>query len=83
MGASHQHEFTPVELIIVVAVIGLLAALILPSWSARRERSRLATFANNLKQLARSNLSIAELRGRACAGYLHWQPVCVSQPRGR
>jgi len=43
--------FTLVEIMIVVAIIGLLASIAMPSWHRARENAQLQTIANNLRLL--------------------------------
>src|SRR5690606_4355838 len=50
-GKRIRRAFTNVELLVVIAVIGILVALILPAVQSARESARKAQCQNNLRQL--------------------------------
>jgi prepilin-type processing-associated H-X9-DG protein/prepilin-type N-terminal cleavage/methylation domain-containing protein len=51
MKGSHRSSFTLIELLIVIGIVGLLAALLLPALSRARASARSASCMNNLHQI--------------------------------
>lgn len=54
VSASHIHRraFTLIEILVVIAIIGILAAILFPVFARARENARRSSCAGNLKQLA-------------------------------
>ena len=51
-----RRAFTLVELLVAIAVVGVLAALVFPTLERSRESARTAACASNLRQLAAAAL---------------------------
>jgi prepilin-type N-terminal cleavage/methylation domain-containing protein len=65
---SLRTAFTLVELLVVVAIIGVLVALLLPAVQAAREASRRTNCANHLRQLGLALTVYESAQGRFPAG---------------
>lgn len=61
--ASRIRAFTLIELLTVIAIIGILAAIIIPTVGRVRASARSATCKSNLRQIALAALMFADERG--------------------
>ncbi|MEI7929336.1 MAG: DUF1559 domain-containing protein, partial [Verrucomicrobiales bacterium] len=77
---SIRRAFTLVELLVVVAIIGTLAGLILPAVQMAREASRNSSCRNNLYQLTRAILNHETQRQAFPTG--GWAPDWLGVPDG-
>jgi len=60
----HGRAFTLIELLSVIAVVGILIALLLPAISAARESSRRTNCASHLRQIALAALMYVDAHGQ-------------------
>lgn len=77
-----RRGFTLVELLVVVAVLGVLAALLLPALSRAREAARNASCQNNLRQIGLGLQQFAERHpsGQLCSGaFDHLRDGCMDR----
>lgn len=76
--ATLRNAYTLVELLVAIAIIGLLMALLLPAIQAAREASNRINCANNIRQLALGAASHESAHGRYPPGYLGETPPALT-----
>ncbi len=78
---TSRRGFTLVELLVAIAIIGILVALLMPAVQAARESARRTECLNNLKQLALATNN-HENHYRIMPNYFGWTPKVNQGARG-
>lgn len=67
-----RRAFTLVELLVVVSIISLLAAIVTPAVQMAREQARKAKCASNLREFGIGFVAHADRKGEFCSGSFDW-----------
>jgi prepilin-type N-terminal cleavage/methylation domain-containing protein len=74
MKIMNKKGFTLVELLLVIAIIGILAAVLFVSLGKQRERARMTTFKENMRGLVTAGTACHDAGGTVLA--VQGGPVC-------
>ena len=75
-GVGLRRGFSLVELLVSLAIIGVLLALIVPALSAARESARATACRNNLRQVALAHENYVDA-GRSGLPFVHYAPALM------
>lgn len=79
-GRKGRQAVTLVELLVVVAIIGILAAMLFPAINAARESARQSACMNNLRQFGVGMAAHASRHDTYCSGAFDWaKDGCVTE----
>lgn len=70
--ARYRRGFTLVEMLVVIAIIAVLAAMLLPAIQMAREMARRASCGNNLRQLGLAIIQFDTNKGKYPASRTYW-----------
>ena len=72
--SRRNRGFTLIEVLVVIAIMGILMALILPAVQSSREAARTTVCKNNLKQIALATLSFHDTHKAFPPARIMWRP---------
>src|SRR5262245_51120967 len=78
--SAHRRAFTLVEMLIVIGIIAVLAALLLPAVNMAREAARRASCSNNLKNLHLAIQQFDNAKGQYPASRTFWNSANYTKP---